>query len=319
MSENIYIERALEFLTFQYGFVPYALGASVLVGVVCGLVGTFLVLRGFSLIGDATGHATLPGVAGAFLVLVWLEGRGIGISGELHNSVALLVGALVSGGLGALTVGLFSRGPRVRRDAAIGIVLSVFFGVGIVLLTYIQGLETGRQAGLESFLFGRAAGVTPGEFWVLATAGAALCIAVAVFFRPLAILTFDEGYARAVGINTPAMEIGLLGALSVAVVLSIQSVGVILVAAMLIIPPSAGRFMSGRLTGVIAWSVGLGAVSGFLGALTSYVFEGVATGPAMVLAATAFFVLALFFGPHGGLLWLWLRRQRRARAEGGTA
>lgn len=309
MLGSVYIERAREFFYFQYDFVAYALGASVLVGIVCGLVGTFLVLRGFSLIGDATGHATLPGVAGAFLLTGY------------QNPAALLVGALVSGGIGALLVGVFSRGPRVRRDAAIGIVLSVFFGIGIVLLAYIQGLETGRQAGLEQFLFGNAAAITPEQFWGLVTVGALLCVAVGIFYRPLALMSFDEVYAKTVGINTSALEIGLLGALSVAVVISIQAVGVILVAAMLIIPPSTGRFLSGRLSMVVVWSMVIGGLSGALGAFVSYIFAGVATGPAMVLAAATFFLVALCFGPHGGLVTQWIRRRsrREAAAIGGRS
>ena len=298
-STAIHIERAQEFFLFQYDFVLYALGASVLVGIVCGLVGTFLVLRGFSLLGDATGHATLPGVAGAFL-----------LTGFQHPA-ALLTGALVSGGLGALTVGAFSRGSRVRSDAAIGIVLSVFFGIGIVMLAYIQDSPTGRHAGLEQFLFGNAEAITAGQLGVLALIGLALCVAVAVFYRPLALMTFDEGYAKSLGIDTAKLEIGLLFALSVAVVISIQAVGVILVAAMLIIPPSAGRFLSGRLGGVVAWAMVIGAVSGAIGAFISYVFAGVATGPAMVLAATFFFGLALLFGPHQGVLTAWVRSRRR--------
>ena len=275
---------------FQYDFAMYAMGASVLVGVVCGLVGTFLVLRGFSLLGDATGHATLPGVAAAFLIVGY------------QHPVALLVGALVSGGIGALTVGGLSRGPRVRSDAAIGIVLSVFFGIGVVMLAYIQQTATGQQAGLEQFLWGDAAAIAPGELTVLAVIGGVLCGLVLLFFKPLALMTFDEKFARSAGLNTTGLEIGLLAALSVAVVVSIQAVGAVLVAAMLIIPPSAGRYLSGRLVGVAAWAMGLGAVSGATGAYISYTFEGVATGPAMVLVATALFAVASLFGPYGGVL-----------------
>ncbi len=287
----MYLQRAQEFFAFQYDFVAHALGASVLVGVVCGLVGSFLVLRGFSLMGDAIGHATLPGVAAAFLVV-----------GHQHPA-ALLTGALVSAVIAAFTVGVFSRGPRVRSDAAIGIVLSVFFGIGIVLLAFIQTSATGMQAGLTQFLFGNAAAITGPQLQVLAVIGVVLCVLIGLHYRPLALLVFDEGFARSVGIKTTRLEVGLLAALSVAVVISIQAVGVILVAAMLIIPPSTGRFLAGRLPGVIAWSMSLGGLSGALGAFISYVFEGVATGPAMVLVATAFFGLALVFGPRGGLVW----------------
>lgn len=293
----MFFERALEFFTFRYDFVAYALGAAVLVGLICALVGTFLVLRGFSLMGDAVGHATLPGVAGAFL-----------ITGQQHPA-ALLTGALVSAVLASLTVSFFSRGPRVRSDAAIGIVLSVFFGIGIVLLATIQASATGAQAGLTNFLFGNAAAITAGQLWVLLGVGILLFAVVILFYRPLALMTFDEGYARSIGINTGALEVGLLAALAIAVVISIQAVGVILVAAMLIIPPSAGRFLSKSLPGVIFFAMAIGALSGAFGSMTSYIYEGVATGPAMVLVAAAIFMISFFFGPQGGLLGTWFKRR----------
>ncbi len=300
VRSNLYLERAQEFFAFQYDFVALALGASVIVGVVCGLVGTFLVLRGYSLVGDAIGHATLPGVAAAFL-----------ITGTQHPG-ALLTGALLSGLLGAVTVGVFSRGPRVRSDAAIGIVLSVFFGLGILLVAMIQASPTGTQAGLTNFLFGNAAAITAGQLQVLAGLSLALCVAIGIWFRPLAIVTFDPGFGRSLGLNVSALEMGLLAALSMAVVVSIQAVGVILVAAMVIIPPSAARFLSRRIQGVALWSMAIGGVSGAMGAFLSYLFEGVATGPAMVVVATGFFLLALFLGPFNGVLATALRK-RRAR------
>ncbi|MFU8806127.1 MAG: metal ABC transporter permease [Bradymonadaceae bacterium] len=291
VADSPYFERALEFFTFRYDFVIDALGASMLIGAICGLVGTFLVLRGLSLIGDATGHATLPGVCIAFL-LVGSKSMG-----------ALLIGALISGVIGALLVGVLSRGPRSRPDAAIGIVLSVFFGIGIVLLSYIQNSPTGAQAGLGSFLFGNAAGVTRAQlFWVLGIT-IALASLVVVFYRPLMLTVFDESFARSIGIPTAALSAGLLGALAICVVISIQAVGVVLVAAMLIIPPSTALFLSKRLPKVLAISATVGAVSGALGAFISYIAEGVATGPAMVLVAALFFSLALIFGPRGGLLY----------------
>lgn len=291
LTRSLYFERALEFLTFQYAFAFDALAASVLIGALCALVGTFLVLRGLSLIGDATGHATLPGVCAAFL-LVGAKSMG-----------ALLAGALVSGALGALLVGVLSRGPRSRPDAAIGIVLSVFFGVGIVMLSYIQSSPTGAQAGLGSFLFGNAAGVTREQlYWILAVS-LALTSLILVFYRPLMLTVFDEGFARSLGIPTHLLQMALLGALAICVVISIQAVGVILVAAMLIIPPSTALFLSKRLPRVLVLSGTVGAISGALGAFVSFLAEGVATGPAMVLVASFFFGLALVFGPRGGLLY----------------
>lgn len=301
----MFFERAREFFTFQYDFVAYALGASVLVGLVCALVGTFLVLRGLSLMGDAVGHATLPGVAGAFL----LTGR--------QHPVALLFGALISAVLAALVVSVLSRGPRVRSDAAIGIVLSVFFGVGILFLAAIQGSATGAQAGLTNFLFGNAAAIVASQVWVLAGIACVLSAVVGLFYRPLAMMSFDESYARSVGINTSALEVGLLAALAIAVVISIQAVGVILVAAMLIIPPSASRFLARSLPGVIVFAMSIGALSGALGSMISYIYEGVATGPAMVLVAAAIFLFALFFGPQEGIVISRWRRRATSFVEVG--
>jgi manganese transport system permease protein len=293
----LYGQRAMEFFAFRYGFVLDALGAAIVVGVLCAVVGTFMVLRGYSLLGDAVGHATLPGVCGAFL-MVGAKSMG-----------ALLVGALVSGALGAFAVGVLSRGPRTRPDAAVGIVLSVFFGLGIVLLSYIQASPTGAQAGLSTFLFGNAAGVSREQLFGLVAIASLMISMVIVFYRPLMLAVFDEGYARSLGMRTDLVIAGLLAALAICVVISIQAVGVILVAAMLIIPPSTALFLSSRLPRVLGWSAVLGALSGALGVFFSFLFEGVATGPAMVLVATVWFLLALVFGPRGGLVRdVWRRR-----------
>jgi manganese transport system permease protein len=284
---NQVLSRAVEFFSFQYEFAVNALLSSMLVGAVCGVVGAFLVLRGLSLLGDATGHATLPGVCIAFLL----------VGAKEIN--ALLIGALAAGFVAALLVGFLARGRRARPDAAIGVVLSVFFGLGIVLLSYIQNSPTAAQSGLQSFLFGNAAGVSRTQLWVLTGITVVLLSAVVVFYRPLMVSIFDATFARSIGVSTRAVEYGLLAALSVAVVVSIQAVGVVLVAAMLIIPASAALFMSARLPRVLVWAGIFGAVSGALGAFASYIWEGVATGPAMVLVAGAIFGLALVFGPRG--------------------
>lgn len=289
ISMGVLWERALEFFSFRYAFAFDALGASILVGAVCGLIGTFMVLRGMSLIGDATGHATLPGVCIAFLLI---GSKSMG---------GLLVGALLSALAATLLIGVIGRGPRTRPDAAIGIVMSVFFGIGIVLLSYIQNSPTGAQSGLNGFLFGNAAGTSRAQLYVLLGVSLALVGLIGIFYRPLTLTIFDEGFARAIGIPTGWVQAGLLGALSISVVLSIQAVGVVLVAAMLIIPPSTALFFSKRFGRVLMVSIVVGAVSGAFGAFFSFLAEGVATGPAMVLVASFLFVVALFFGPRGGL------------------
>ena len=299
-----YQSRAIEFFSFKYQFVTLALVASIVVGALCGLVGTFLVLRRLSLLGDAAGHSTLPGLAIAFLVV-----------GSLSTG-ALMVGALVSSFLSALAVGLFSSGPRSRPDAAIGIVLSVFFGVGIVLLSYIQRVATTSYAGLDSMLLGNVAGITTGQLIALIVTAVVLSGATLLFYRPLSLSTFDPEFARSIGVPVRLVHYSLLGALACSVVVSVQAVGVVLVSAMLIIPGASALFWARRLPVVLGVAVIIGATSGMLGALTSYVFEGVSTGPAMVLVASAFFIASLVLGPRQGVL-VTMRRAGGAAQRGG--
>lgn len=293
--------RSVEFFSFKYGFVADALLASVTVGVMCGLVGTFLVLRRLSLLGDAAGHSALPGLCVAFIV-----------TGSLGAS-ALMFGALGSALLASLVVGWISRGPRSRPDAAIGIVLSGFFGLGTLLLSYIQRTATTSYAGLDSLLLGNVAGISPGQLHLLLAVAGALIAALVVFWRPLVLSTFDEGFARGLGVPVRAIHYGLLMAMALSVVVSIQAVGVVLISAMLIIPGSAALFLSRRLPLVAAWAALIGGVSGMAGAYLSYIQEGLATGPAMVLVASALFLLAMVFGPRRGVL-VSLRSRGIARA-----
>lgn len=298
-----YSVRAQEFFFFKYDFVRDALFASSLVGATCAVVGCFLILRGLSLLGDAAGHSTLPGLCFAFLM-----------SGSMSPGV-LFVGALGSSFLSAMIVGVIARAPRTRPDAAIGIVLSVFFGVGIVLLSYIQTHASGHYAGLESMLLGNVAGITSEQIVTLSFVSVLLLGGVWVFYRPLMLSTFDAEFACALGVPVRVIHYGLLGALSLSVVVSIQAVGVVLVSAMLIIPPSAAFFIAPRMRAVLAWSGLLGALSGACGAFVSYMFEGISTGPAMVLVAALFFCLAILFGPHKGVV----ARAVRKRAYGKTS
>ncbi len=303
MSQEIdYAGRVLEFFRFEYAFTINALAASIVVGLLCGVVGTFLVLRSLSLVGDATGHATLPGVCLGFFA-----------AGGAKVMSVLLAGALLSGFLAAVLVGVLARGPRSRSDASIGVVLSLFFGLGIVMLSYIQSSPTGAQAGLNRFLYGNAAGVDLEQVLWLGALGVAVLGLIVVFWRWLVASSFDPVFARSIGVPVAAVHYGLLGALAVAVVISIQAVGVVLVSAMLIIPPSTALFLSKRV-GWVAFLAGLlGMLAGACGAVASYVFEGVSTGPAMVLVAGALFVVALLFGPRGGLVTQALVRAVRER------
>ena len=279
-----YVTRANEFFSFQYAFSTKALIASILIGIACGTVGTFLVLRRMALLGDAAGHATLPGVCFGFIAAGGAKAMGF-----------LLAGALVFGFLAAVLIGFISKGERTRSDAAIGIVLASFFGLGVVMLSYIQNAPTGAQSGLNSFLFGNVAGITDAQLWTISAMVVALVAVVTIFLRWLTVSTFDPQFASVTGINTDLVHFGLLGALAVAVVISIEAVGVVLVSAMLIIPSSTALLLSRRIVPAMILSSAIGGVCGVLGAFSSYVFEGVATGPAMVLFAAFFFGVAFIF------------------------
>ncbi len=288
-APELYLERAHEFFTFQYDFVTMAMAASVFLGGLCGLIGTFLVLRGLSLLGDAVGHATLPGLCIGFL-----------ISGQVASPL-LLVGALCSGLLGALFVGFSGRLPRSREDASIGLVLAIFFGAGIVLLSYIQQVAVTSYAGLDSILLGNVAGITSSQLWIMGGVGSVLVISVIAFYRWLLLTSFDPVFARVSAVPVRVVQYGMLAMLSTCVVLAIQAVGVVLVSAMLIIPASSARFWTCRLHYVCVFAGFFGAFSGLLGAFFSYLQEGVPTGPAMVVVASVMFLFSYVFGPQGGL------------------
>jgi len=283
MTGAILAERTLEFVTFEYAFAARALVASVLVGALCGLVGTFMVLRRMSLIGDAAGHATLPGVVGAFLV-----------TGS-KAMAPLLAGGLGTALLATWVVERVAGGRRTRPDAAIAVSLAVFFGLGLVLLSIAQRSPTAAQAGLNGILFGNAAGVTTPQLVTLSVIALTLAALVLALVRPLTVATFDPSFARAAGVPLHLVRAGVTLALTLAVVVSIHAVGVVLVAAMLITPPSTALLVTRRMPSALAVSAGIGAASGAVGAWISFVVDGVSTGPAMVLVASAAFALAWVF------------------------
>jgi manganese/zinc/iron transport system permease protein len=204
---------------------------SVLLGAVGGTLGAFALLRRQSLLGDALAHAALPGVGLAFLRTL------------SKSPFVLLTGALVSGIAGALAVLGIHRFSRVKEDAAIGIVLSVFFGAGIVLLTHIQKLPAGNQSGLDKFLFGQAAALMRQDIVIMAVLGSVVVATIALFWKELKLVTFDRGFAGSVGMPTGVLEVVLTAALVVTVVVGLQTVGVVLMIATLV-TPFAGKAAS---------------------------------------------------------------------------
>ena len=293
------------FLQMGYNATLVAIGAALL-GAASGITGTFLFLRKRALVSDAVSHATLPGVCVAFLVLVALGGDG-------RNLAALLTGAAVSAGLGLLCMNWLTRNTRLAEDAAIGAVLSVFFGFGVVLLTVIQTLGVGRQAGLEGFLLGSTAGMLYTDALVIAGGGAAVLFLVLLTRRPMTMVAFDPEYAAARGLPVSKIDMLMMGLVMAVTVVGLKVVGLILIVALLIIPPVAARFWTERADQVVILAGVLGALAAYLGAAISASAPNLPTGPIIVLMSFALFALSLLVAPNRGVLAAVLRHQRFQR------
>ncbi|NJO36650.1 MAG: metal ABC transporter permease [Rhizobiales bacterium] len=284
----------LELLT-DHTIQNVALGA-VILGLISGVLGSFAVLRQQSLLGDALAHAALPGVCLGFLIA---GGR------EL---TAILGGALVTAVLAALLMLALTRHSRLKTDAGLGIALSVFFALGVVLLTYIQGTANASQGGLDSFLFGQAAAILRSDLWVMGGITAVSLALVLLFWKEFKLVTFDPVFAETLGLPVAILETVLTLTIAFAVVVGLQMVGVVLMAAMVIAPAVAARQWSKSLEVMVLLAAAFGMLAGLIGALISVAGRGLATGPLIVLAITALVILSILIAPGRGLLWEELKR-----------
>ncbi|MFD0675109.1 metal ABC transporter permease [Cohnella sp. GCM10027633] len=277
--------------------LQWILLGSMLLGLSTGVIGTFSYLRKQSLIGDTLAHAALPGICIAFMLT------------GVKSVVVFMIGAIIAGMIATVGIALITRHSRIKPDAAMGIILSLFFGIGIVLLTRIQHSSYGNQSGLDKFLFGQAASMTADDVYTMGGVAIVLVVACALLFKEFKLLSFDSGYARGLGFSVSTLEQLLLWLVTVAVVVGIQAVGVVLVAALLITPAVSARYWTDRL-GVMTVLSGLfGALSGAAGTWISAGTENLPTGPLSVLTATAVFAISVLCGPRRGLLAKALRRR----------
>ena len=290
--------RVLHDLLFDYTLRNVALG-SALLGVVSGVLGCFAVLRRQGLLGDTLSHAALPGICLAFMVTG---------SKEL---LVLLTGAGLTGWLGTLLFLRIVRDTRLDQDAALGIVLSAFFGFGIMLLTFISKGNNANQAGLDKFLFGQAAALVTRNVLTLAAIGGVALLLVAVFYKEFKLLAFDADFAASLGFATERLSVLLTSLIVMAVVIGLQTVGVVLMVAMLIGPAVAARQWTERLGVMIALAALFGAVAGVCGAVLSVTQSRLPTGPMIILSLTVIVLGSLGFAPARGVVWEWGRRQRR--------
>ncbi len=285
----------------DYTLRNVALGAMVL-GLTSGVLGVFAVLRRQSLLGDALSHAALPGVCLGFMIT------------GTRQVLPILVGALLVGIVAAQVVLFIVKSSRVKEDAALGIVLSVFFAFGTVLLTYIQNQNNAGQAGLDTFLYGQAAAILPGDIYMTAAIGSVAVIVVLLLWKEVKLVSFDPEFAATIGIRTRTIEAAITGLIAFAVVIGLQMVGVVLMSAMLVAPAAAARQWTDRLGRMVVISALIAAVSGVLGARISASGEGLSTGPVIVLVVSAAVVVSLLFAPGRGVLWTTMTRFKdRAR------
>ncbi len=265
---------------FTYAFMQRGLIAGVLVSISCAVLSAYVVWRGMAFVGDAMAHTILPGVVVAFL-----------------QGVNLFIGALIAGLLTALGIGWLSRNREVREDTAIGVMFSGFFALGILLLSRVQSYRD-----LTHILFGDILGVSPTGLWIMAAVTALVLAAVVLFYKELLLTSFDPGHAVAIGLSPEVVRYGLLILLALTVVSAIQAVGVVMVIALLVTPAATASLLVRRLPQIMLLGALLAVAASLVGLYASY-YAGVASGAAIVLTLTAFFVLAFLLAPRRGLLW----------------
>ena len=304
ISETTFGEQVVRFFTFRDPALRYALIGSILLGVNCGLLGGFLVVRKMALVGDALSHAVLPGVAMGFL---WNMSK---------DPVAIFIGATIAGLLGAVAVNLIKETTLLKEDTALGLVLAAFFAVGMVLITMIQQLGTGNKGGLDKFLFGQAAAISLADVKLMSVVTGLSVTTFVVFYKGFLVTSFDAGFARATGFPVQVFHYVLMLLLAFSVVISLQAVGVVLVSAMLITPAAAAYMLTDRMHRLLLLAAAFGVFAGACGAFFSFLRPNLPTGPFMVLGASAVFVTAFLLGPkHGVVVRWWMQRSRAHRTK----
>ncbi len=294
------IPEYFEMLFTDYTLRTITLGTATL-GAICGMLGSFAVLRKQSLLGDAISHAALPGIAIAFL-----------ITGSKDTNV-LLLGALVSGLIGTFWIRGMTSKTHLKSDTALGLVLSLFFGFGMLLLTFIQKQPNANQAGLDKYLFGQAATLVEKDVQLMIIVTAICLFVLLLFWKEFKMLLFDADYTKTLGFNTKFIDILITFFIVLAIVLGLQTVGVVLMSAMLLAPAAAARQWTNSLGVMVFLAAIFGAFSGVFGTAISASENNLSTGPVIVLVAATFVLISFIFSPGRGLLFRELRFRRNRR------
>lgn len=270
------------------------------IGAVSGSLGSLAFLRRQSLLGDVVSHATLPGVVLAFLI------------GQSRDMGLLMLGAAGAGLLATLAIFLIDGYTRIKRDSAMGLILALFFGAGVFLLSLTQRMPTAQKAGLSKFIFGQAAALVQADVVTLFWAGLAALALLLLLWKELKAVTFDPAFAVNLGLPVRGLELVIIGLMVLTIVIGLQAVGVILMSALLIAPAAAARQWTRRMGRMVGLAAGVGAGSSTLGTFISTLGPNMATGPVIVLCLSAAVALSLLLGGRRGLLWQGIKARRRA-------
>ena len=282
----------MEFLEaiMHYEFLQKALLTSIMVGIICGVIGCFIILRGMALMGDAISHAVLPGVAISYML-----------------GINFFFGAVFSGVLTAIAIGFVSQNSRIKHDTSIGIMFTAAFAAGIIVITMLKS-----STDLYHILFGNVLAVRASDMWITLGTGIVVLIAVYLFYKELLVTSFDETMGAAYGLPVRLIHYFLMTLLTMVTVASLQTVGIVLVVAMLITPAATAYLLTDRLSIMIFISAGLGVLAAVIGLYFSFTYN-LASGATIVMAATALFILTFLFSPKHGLLWKMVKtRKKRA-------
>jgi manganese/zinc/iron transport system permease protein len=294
-------QALIEFFSFSDPNVRYVVLGTLLLTGSTAMVGSFALLKKKILVGDAIAHAVLPGVCLAFLV-----------TGTKHP-VPLSLGAFTTGWLALVLIDQITRRSKIKEDTAIALVLSVTFGLGILLLTAIQHTGNAAQVGLSNFLFGKAAALVSDDLKTLTLLSLALIAIVLLFFKEFTLVAFDKAFAQASGLPVQRLELLLTSLTVVAIVVGIRAVGILLMTAMLITPPAAARFWTHRLPKMVLLSAVLGMIAGLVGSFVSYLAPAMPTGPWIVITISLMAYGSFLLAPRKGLLARKIQRRRHQR------
>lgn len=290
MDLGIPVDDLVRLLSLRDANTRTVLLGTTLLGLVSGVIGVFALLRKRALMGDALSHAALPGLCIAFMVIGY------------KSFLGLLAGALVSGIVGILLILFVVRWTRINEDAAIGIVLSGFFGLGICLSRIVQNHPNGMQAGLETFIYGKAASMLQQDAWTILVVSAIVLVVARLLFKELTLLCFDTEFARSTGWPVTFLDLVLMGCVVAVTIVGLQSVGVVLIISLLITPSAAARFWTENLKTLVLLSAAIGATSAAVGTALSALYAQLPTGPLIVLVAALLFFFSASLAPKRGLL-----------------